>query len=140
VVNAKVGYPSLSGIAYFAKVGPKGDTLHKYALNVCAALLDDLYICDACDANGVPDLKRRFGKHTEGHHLIRCLEPEKTDYKDKASLIEQRLTSIEDRLDGMQTKVQTQLDDLTGRMGEITAMLETLMPASETSNSSFTGW
>ena len=56
---------------------------------------------------------RSSGKHTEEHHLIRCLAPE-TD-KDIGSRTEQRLTSIEGRLDGM----QTQLDDLTGRMGDL---------------------
>jgi hypothetical protein len=68
--------------------------------------LDDLYICNACDAAGVPDLIRSSGKHTEDHHLIRCLAPQKAD--GKAPPTEQRLTSIEGRLDdGM----QTQLDD-----------------------------
>jgi hypothetical protein len=32
VGNAKVGFPSHSGIAYFAKVGPNGDSLHLYLL------------------------------------------------------------------------------------------------------------
>jgi hypothetical protein len=61
---------------------------------------------------------RSSGKHTEEHHLIRCLAPEADD-KDKASATEQRLTSIEGRLDG----VQTQLDDLTGRMGDLTGSI-----------------
>jgi len=77
-------------------------------------MLDDLYICNACDAAGVPDLIRSSGNHTEKHHLIRCLAPGKAD--GKASLTERRLTSIEGRLDGM----QTQLDGLTGRMGDLT--------------------
>ena len=85
--------------------------IHQYILNVRGALLDDLYICDGCDAEGVPDLMRSSGKHTEEHHLIRCLAPEKTDDKDKA-VTEQRLTSMEGRL-------QTQLDDLTGRVGDL---------------------
>jgi hypothetical protein len=93
----------------------KDDTLHLYGLNGRAVLLDDLYICDGCDADGVPDLMRSSGKHTEEHHLIRCLVPEKMDDKDKASPTEERLTSIEGRLDGM----QTQLDDLTGRMSDL---------------------
>ena len=86
------------------------------ALNVRAALLDNLYICDACDAEGVPDLTRSSGKHTEEHHLIRCLAPEKMNDKDKASATDHRLTSIEGCLDGL----QTQLDGLTGRMGDLT--------------------
>jgi hypothetical protein len=113
VGNAKVSFPFRSGIAYFAKVGLKDDTLHFCVLILRAAPLDDLYICDGCDAEGVPDLMRSSGKHTEGHHLIRCLAP-KADDKVKASPTEERLTSIEGRLDGM----QTQLDDLTGRVGE----------------------
>jgi hypothetical protein len=117
--NAKVDFPSRSGIAYFAKVGPKDDTLHLYALNGRAAMLDDLYICYACDAEDAPDLMLRSGKHTEEHHLIRCLAPKKADDKDKAALTEERLTSIEGRLDGM----QTQLDDLTGRVGDITGRI-----------------
>jgi hypothetical protein len=117
VANARAAFPSHSGIAYFAKVGVENDTLHMYALNVsAAALLDNLYICDACDAEGVPDLLRSSGRHIEDHHLIRCLAPEKTDDKDKVLPTEQRLTSIEGRLDGM----QTQLDDLSGRMGDLT--------------------
>jgi chromosome segregation ATPase len=87
-------------------------------LNVLAAILDDLYICDGCDADGVPDLTRSSGQHTEEHHLIRCLAPEKADDKD-ASPTEQRLTSIEGRLDG----VQTQLDDLSGRVKDITGRM-----------------
>jgi len=70
--------------------------------------------------------------HTEKHHLIRCLAPEKAD--GKASPTEQRLTSIEGCLDGM----QTQLDGLTGRMGDLNArmgnierLLQRLVGASE---------
>jgi hypothetical protein len=94
-------------------------TLRLYVLNVRGALLDDLYICDGCDAEGVPDLMRSSGKHTEDHHLIRCLAREKTEDKDKGSPTEQRLTTIEGRLDGM----QTQLDDLTGRVGDLTGRM-----------------
>jgi hypothetical protein len=113
VGNAKVDFPSHSGIAYFAKVSPCDDTVYPCVLNVRGALLDDLYICDGCDAEGVPDLMRSSGKHTEDHHLIRCLALEKINDKDKNALTEQRLTSMEGRL-------QTQLDDLTGRMGDLT--------------------
>jgi hypothetical protein len=90
-------------------------------LNVRAALLDNLYICDGCDADGVPDLMRISGKHTEEHHLIRCLAPE--EKCDKASPTDQRLTSIEGRLDGM----QTQLDDLYGRVGDISGHMSGLI-------------
>jgi hypothetical protein len=87
--------------------------LFLYMLNVRAALLDELYICDGCDAHGVPDLTRSSGQHTEEHHLIRCLAPD--DDEDKAPPTEERLTSIEGRLDRM----QTQLDDLTGCVGDL---------------------
>ena len=89
--------------------------IHLYMLNVRGALLDDLYICDGCDAEGVPDLMRSSGKHTEEHHLIRCLAP-KMDDKDKTALTEQRLTSMEGRL-------QTQLDNLTGRVEDLTGRI-----------------
>jgi hypothetical protein len=52
--------------------------------------IDDLFICNACDAEGVPDVVRSSGRHTEDHHLIRCLVPENAE--DKALPTEQRLT------------------------------------------------
>lgn len=86
-------------------------------LTIRSAQLDNLFICDACDAEGVLDLVRSSGKHTEDHHLIRCLAPENAE--DKALPTEQRLTLIEGRLDGM----HTQLDDLTGRVGDLTSQM-----------------
>jgi hypothetical protein len=68
---------------------------------------------------GVPDLEGSSGKHTEDHHLIRCLEPEKTV---AALPTEQRLTSMEGRLDGM----QSQLDDLSGLMGDLAGFMKDL--------------
>ncbi len=115
MANATVVLPSHFGIVCFAKVSFLGDILHLNVLN--ARLLDNLYICNACDAIGVPDLMRSSGKHTEDHHLIRCLAPEKPNTK--TSPTEQRHTLTESRLDGM----QTQLDDLTGRMGDITSYI-----------------
>ena len=111
VASAKVVFPSHSGIALFAKVRPEVDPSHLKKLTIHPARLDHLYICDACDSEGVPDLVRSSGRHTEEHHLIRCLAPENA--KGKALPTEERLTVIEGRLDGM----QTQLDDLTGHMG-----------------------
>jgi len=69
-------------------------------------LLDDLFICDACDAKGVPDLVRASGKHTEEHHLIRCLKPEKVN--EAVSSPDQRLTSIDGRL----ADIQMQFTDM----------------------------
>jgi hypothetical protein len=125
VANAAVAFPSHFGIAYFAKVGPEDNALYLHVLNVLATLLlsDNLYICDACDADGVPELTRSSGKHTEEHHLIRCLAP---DDEDEAPT-DHRLTLIEGRLDGL----QTQLNDLTGRMGDLTGRVGDLTGRTE---------
>ena len=127
VASAAVAFPSHFGIAYFAKVGPEDNSFYLHVLNILASLLllDDLYICGACDADGVPDLTRSSGKHTEEHHLIRCLAPAQTD--DKASPTDERLTSIEGRLDAL----QTQFNDLTGRIGNMEQLLHRLVGASE---------
>ena len=95
------------------KVGSEDDPAHPQADHHSVSKIDNLFICNACDAEGVPDLVRSSGRHTEDHHLIRCLAPENVD--DKALPAEQRLTLIEGRLDGM----QTQLDDITTRMGDL---------------------
>ena len=68
---------------------------------------------------GVPDLKRASRKHTEEHHLIRCLAPEKVE---KAPSLDQRLVSLEKRLDNM----QTQFNDLSGRIGNMEQILHRL--------------
>ena len=129
VVNARVLFPSPSGIAYFAMVGIECDPLLIF-LTTHSTQLDNLFICNTCDTEGVPDLVRSSGRHTEDHHLLRCLAPE--DVEDKALPTEQRLTRIEGCLDGM----QTQLDDLTGRMGDLNGYVGDL-PTSKASNSSF---
>ena len=74
-------------------------------------LLDDLFICAACDRAGVPKLMRSSGEHTEGHHLIRCQEPQMGGYTISPT---EQLLAMEGRLNGM----QIQLDDLTRRMGD----------------------
>jgi hypothetical protein len=88
---------------------------------------DNLFICNACDTEGVPELVRCSGKHTEEHHLIRCLAPEKDD--DDTPAADERLMSIESRLDGMQTRFDDLTDsigDLTSRMGNIEQLLQNL--------------
>jgi hypothetical protein len=90
-------------------------------MTVHAARLDNLFICNACDAEGVPDLERSSGKHTEDHHLIRCLEPEKA-VEDNVLPTEQRLASMEGRLDG----IQSQLDGLSGSIGDLTSCIRGL--------------
>ena len=86
---------------------------------------DNLFLCDSCDREGVPELMRSSGKHTEDHHLIRCLAPEKDD--GVSSSIERRLISLEDRIDSMQSR----FDDLTGRIGNIEQLLQRIATASE---------
>src|SRR6266403_767880 len=132
VANAKVIFLSHSGIVYFAKVGPWALNSPVRSERTLLRLLDNLYICDACDAVGVPDLMRRSGEHTTEHHLIRCLEPEKID-ANKASPTEQRLAPIEQRftptehrptsIEGRVDVMQAQLDELTGRVGDLTSYI-----------------
>ena len=69
--------------------------------------------------NGVPDLTRSSGKHTEGHHLIRCLAPEKAK---EVTSTEQQLMSLEKRLDNMQTR----FENLDNRIGNIEQLLDKL--------------
>src|SRR5579863_10080092 len=71
VAIARGPFRSRAGIAYFVKVGP-GDENATLSAEGGPVLSDDLFICDACDRAGVPDLTRSSGRHTEGHHLIRC--------------------------------------------------------------------
>ncbi len=61
----------------------------------------------------------------EEHHHIRCPASEKADQK--ASTTEQRLTLIEGCLNG----IQTQLDGLNARMGNIEQLLQRLVGAPE---------
>ncbi|KAI9438366.1 hypothetical protein H4582DRAFT_1815213 [Lactarius indigo] len=91
----------------------------------CVHCEDNLFLCDSCDGEGVPELMRSSGKHTEDHHLIRCLAPEEDD---NTSSTERRLISLEDRLDSMQSR----FDDLTGRIGNMEQLLQRLAIASET--------
>jgi hypothetical protein len=83
-----------------------------------AVLLDNLFICDACDSDGVPELTRSSGKHTKEHHLIRCLAPNEGEV-DPVPETEQRLMSIESRLD----ELSGRMEELTGRMGNIEQLL-----------------
>jgi hypothetical protein len=101
----------------FCEGRSRGTATFIIMLTIHSTQLDNLLICDACDAEGVPDLVRSSGRHTEDHHLIRCLAPENAE--DKALPTEQRLTMIEGSLDGM----QTQLGDLTARMGDVTSRM-----------------
>lgn len=70
--------------------------------------------------DGVPDLTRCLGKHTEEHHLIRCMLPETV--KEQASSAEQRLKSLEERFDNMEMR----LGDLSDRIGNIEQLLQRL--------------
>ncbi|KAH9034702.1 hypothetical protein EDB85DRAFT_2288949 [Lactarius pseudohatsudake] len=114
----------------------------------CTKCEDDLFLCDSCDREGVPELMRSSGKHTENHHLIRCLAPEKDD--DTLSSTERRLISLEDQLNSMHSRfdntqsrfdnMQSQFDnmqsrfddltqDLTSRIGNIEQLLHELAAA-----------
>ena len=70
--------------------------------------------------DGVPDLTRCLGKHTEEHHLIRCMLSEEVE--EQASSTEQRLKSLEERFDGMETR----FGDLSERIGNIERLLQRL--------------
>ena len=59
---------------------------------------------------------RSSGKHTEQHHLIRCEVPKKAD-DDKTLSTEQRLMSLEDRLDNMRTRIET-IEQLLRQLAE----------------------
>jgi hypothetical protein len=41
--------------------------------------MDNLFICGACDAEGVPDVVRSSGRHMEDYHLIHCPAPENAE-------------------------------------------------------------
>jgi prefoldin subunit 5 len=75
--------------------------------------------------NGVPDLTRSSGEHTEEHHLIRCLAPEKA--KEATSSTDQRLASLEKRLEN----IQMRFEDIDSRMGNIEQLLHKLASKSE---------
>ena len=102
--------------------------------------LDDLFLCDACDGEGVPELMRSSGKHTKDHPLIRCLAPENDD--DALSSTEQRLTLLEDRLNSMHSRfdiMQSRFDGLTqglnSRIGNMEQLLHKLAAAVTTGTS-----
>jgi hypothetical protein len=57
---------------------------------------------------------RGSGKHTEDHHLIHCLAPEKDD--SALSSTERRLISLEDQLSHMQSRMQSQFDNMQSRL------------------------
>jgi len=91
--------------------------------------LDNLLLCDSCDGEGVPELMRSSGKHTEDHHLIRCLAPEKDD--DTLSSTERRLISLEDQLNNMQDSVQSRLDNMQSRFDDLTQDLTSRIESME---------
>jgi hypothetical protein len=70
---------------------------------------------------GVPNLMRCSGRHTEEHHLIRRMPPEKVK-EQVSSSTEHRLKLPEERFDN----VETQLGDLSSRIGNIEQLLQRL--------------
>ena len=84
-------------------------------------LLDDLFLCEACEAIvPIVELMRSSGKHGEDHHLIRCLAPKQDDYTTFST--EEQLMSLKYRLDNMHTRIETieqllrQLTDAVGAL------------------------
>ncbi|KAI9464118.1 hypothetical protein BJY52DRAFT_1414726 [Lactarius psammicola] len=113
----------------------KGDGRHSFPCWYCIYCEDNLFLCDLYDRESVPDFNfmRGSGKHTEDHHLIRCLTPEKEE--DTSSPTVWRLISLEDRLNSMQSLFDdlTHLtQDLTSRMGNMEQLLHRIAAASET--------
>ena len=109
------------GIAFFVKVCLLDRVApSRLDTDVLSLLSDELFICDSCDMEGVPDLKLASKKHTEEHHLIRCLAPEKAEEAPFSP--DQRLVSLEKRLDDM----QTQFNELSGRIGNMEQVLHRL--------------
>ena len=116
--------PFRFGIAFFVKVCLSGRVVpSQLDTNVPSLLLDGLFICDSCDMDGAPDFICASGKHTEEHHLIRCLAPERAE--EAPSSPDQHHVSLEigKRLDD----VQTQFNDLSGRIGNIEEILQRLV-------------
>jgi hypothetical protein len=70
------------------------------------------------------------GKHTEDHHLIRCLAPEKDD--DVLSPTERRLISLEEQLACNLSSINIgdlAIGDLTTRIGNMEQLLHRLSGA-----------
>lgn len=87
-------------------------------------LSDNLFLCDVCDGEGVPELMRSSGKHTEDHHLIRCLAPEK--HGDTLSSTERRLMSLEDQLHNLHSRFDGLTQDLAIRIGNMEQLFHRL--------------
>ncbi|KAF8273628.1 hypothetical protein EI94DRAFT_1795034 [Lactarius quietus] len=99
----------------------------------CTQCEDHLFLCDSCDGEGVPELIRSSGKHTEDHHLIRCLAPEKDD--DTLSSTERRLISLEDQLHNLQSRFDGLTQDITIRIGNMEQLFHRLATAVITGSS-----
>ncbi|KAI0259999.1 hypothetical protein BC834DRAFT_903029, partial [Gloeopeniophorella convolvens] len=79
----------------------------------CLYCEDDLYICNACDANGVPELPQ----HAANHHLLRCQEP-----LEEESETEQRAVAFESRLDTIEAQLNTRFGELSTRVDALSSM------------------
>lgn len=86
--------------------------------------LDNLFLCDVCDGEGIPELMRSSGKHTEDHHLICCLAPEKGG--DTLSSTERRLMSLEDQLHNLHSRFDGLTQDLAIRIGNMEQLFHRL--------------
>ncbi|KAI9438361.1 hypothetical protein H4582DRAFT_257215 [Lactarius indigo] len=88
----------------------------------CVKCEDDLFLCEACEgSDACPELMRSSGKHTEEHHLIRCQAPKNVD--DETFSTEQRLMSLEDRLNNVHTRVES-IEQLLRQLAEAVASFQ----------------
>jgi hypothetical protein len=76
---------------------------------------------------------RSSGKHTEGHHLIRCLTPEK--HAHVVDSTERRLMLLEDQLYNLQSRFDGLTQDLTIRIGDMEQLFHRLATAAITGSS-----
>jgi hypothetical protein len=99
-----------------------------HVLRPSTTLSDDLFLCEACDRKGDLELmrgsgKRGSGKHTEDHHLIRCLAPEKDD---DALSLEDQLKEMRSQFDNMESRFGDLIRDFTTRIGNMEQLLHKL--------------
>jgi hypothetical protein len=66
------------------------------------------------------------GKHTEDHHLIRCLAPEKND---EALSSTERLISLEEQLKEMRSQIGDLIQDFSTRIGNMEQLLHKIASA-----------
>ncbi|KAI0265359.1 hypothetical protein BC834DRAFT_879063 [Gloeopeniophorella convolvens] len=91
----------------------------------CVSCEDDLLICDSCDAKGVPPLTNSAWTHPEEHCLVRCQAPESLKEDPTSASMEQRILALSDRLDSLQTNLETRLGNLEHLLHEVVGAKKT---------------